>query len=66
MNVTQLEMLLSLYKKAVNHLLYSKDIDSFLKRAKVDLDQSFVQAGKEDASIKKYIEELKELKDLAI
>jgi hypothetical protein len=66
MTSTQLETLLSLYKKAVNQTLYSKDLESYLKRAKMDLDQSFVQTGKEDASIKKYIEELDELKDFTI
>jgi hypothetical protein len=66
MTTTQLEILLNLYKKAINNILYSKDLDSYLKRAKIDLDQSFVQTGKEDASIKKYIEELNELKNLAI
>lgn len=66
MTTTQLEILLDLYKRAVTGTLSEIDIDSHVKRAKIDLDQSFVQNGKEDQTIKRLIEELDELQKHAV
>lgn len=66
MTTTQLELLLDLYKKAVSNALSVRDVDSYIKRASIDLDQSYVNNGKEDSSIKIYIEELTTLKRYAV
>lgn len=54
----QLTKLLSLYKKAVQNDLSSTDFINEIREAKIDLDKSFVQQGKEDESLGNYIEEL--------
>ncbi len=54
----QLTKLLYLYKKAVQNNLSSTDFINEIRQAKIDLDKSFIQHGKEDENLGNYIEEL--------
>ena len=49
---------LSLIQQFVNKELVLTIIDSELLSAKIELDVSFVQAGKEDITVKNYINDL--------
>lgn len=62
MNIQQLEKLLSLYKSAVRRNLTVGDFEQEIKKAQLELDQSFVTEGKEDMNLGEYLEELKQLK----
>lgn len=61
MNNEQLKQLLELYKKAVAKRLSADDFVNEIKAAQIQLDRSFVQSGKEDENLGKYLEELYEL-----
>lgn len=54
----QLTKLLYLYKKALQNNLSSTDFINEIRQAKIDLDKSFIQQGKEDENLGNYIEEL--------
>ncbi len=64
MNKEQLEKLVGFYKKAVQNKLTAEDFVKELKDAQIALDQSFVQEGRENENLGKYIEELYELEKL--
>lgn len=54
----QLTKLLLLYKEALKNNLSAIDFVLEIREAKIDLDKSFVQQGKEDENLGNYIEEL--------
>jgi hypothetical protein len=64
MNKEQLEKLLSLYKMAVEKKLTAGDFVNALQEARIEIDRSFVQTGKEDANLGEYLEELKKLQEV--
>ena len=62
----QLEKLVSLYKKAVKNNLTAGEFKKELEDAKIQIDRSFVESGKEDINIIEYIDELHQLSDFSI
>lgn len=54
----QLTKLLLLYKEALKNNLSSIDFVLEIREAKIDLDKSFIQQGKEDENLGNYINEL--------
>jgi len=58
----QLEKLVSLYKKAVKSNLTAVEFKKELKDAKIQIDRSFVENGKEDMNLGEYLEELNQLR----
>lgn len=63
MTKEQIETLLSLYKKAVANNLTAEMFSKEVIDAKIKLDRSFVEFGKEDMNLCEYLEELNELKE---
>lgn len=61
MTTEQLEKLLALYKKAVANNLTAREFSDEIQQAKIKLDESFVQKGREDENLGKYLAELYEL-----
>ena len=61
MTKEQIETLLSLYKKAVANNLTAEMFSKEVLDAKIKLDRSFVESGKEDMNLGEYLEELNEL-----
>jgi len=59
----QLEKLLSLYKQAVKNNLTAGEFSQEVANAKIQIDKSFVENGKEDMNLGKYLEELNQLRD---
>ena len=66
MTQEQLTKLLSLYKKAVKNNLTAGEFAQEVLNAKIEIDRSFVENGKEDMNLGEYLEELNQLRDLAI
>jgi len=62
----QLEKLVSLYKKAVKNNLTAGEFIEELQNAKIQLDRSFVESGKEDMNLGEYLQELEQLRNFAI
>jgi len=63
MTEEQLTKLLSLYKQAVkNNLTYGEFLQE-VKNAKIQIDRSFVENGKENTNLGVYLEELNQLRD---
>lgn len=60
----QLEILLSLYKKAVEKKLTSGDFVQQFHEANIKLDASFVETGNEDKNLGEFLRELKELQKI--
>ena len=63
MNNEQLKQLLELYKKAVAKNLTADDFVKEIQVTQIQIDRSFVQAGKEDANLGEYLEELYQLQN---
>ncbi|MCE1169626.1 MAG: hypothetical protein LWX70_16220 [Sphingobacteriia bacterium] len=63
MNNEQLKLLLELYKKAVAKRLSADDFVKEIQATQIQIDRSFVQAGKEDANLGEYLEELNQLQN---
>jgi hypothetical protein len=63
MNNEQLKQLLELYKKAVAKNLTGDDFVKEIQSTQIQIDRSFVQAGKEDANLGEYLEELYQLQN---
>jgi hypothetical protein len=63
MSNEQLKQLLELYKKAVAKNLTAEDFIKEIQATQINIDRSFVQAGKEDASLGEYLEELYQLQN---
>lgn len=63
MNNEQLKQLLELYKKAVKKNLTADDFVKEIQATQIQIDRSFVQAGKEDANLGEYLEELNQLQN---
>ncbi|OJX83351.1 MAG: hypothetical protein BGP01_03355 [Paludibacter sp. 47-17] len=63
MNNEQLKQLLELYKKAVAKRLSADDFVKEIQATQIQIDRSFVQAGKEDANLGEYLEELNQLQN---
>jgi len=63
MNNEQLKQLLELYKKAVAKNLTADDFVKEIQETQIQIDRSFVQAGKEDANLGEYLEELYQLQN---
>lgn len=63
MNNEQLKQLLELYKKAVAKNLTADDFVKEIQLTKIQIDRSFVHAGKEDENLGEYLEELYQLQN---
>lgn len=63
MNNEQLKQLLELYKQAVAKRLSADDFVKEIQATQIQIDRSFVQAGKEDANLGEYLEELNQLQN---
>lgn len=63
MSNEQLKQLLELYKKAVAKNLTAEDFIKEIQATQIKIDRSFVQVGKEDASLGEYLEELYQLQN---
>jgi hypothetical protein len=63
MTQEQLTKLLSLYKKAVKNNLTAGEFETEIKNAKIQIDRSFVENGKEDMNLGEYLEELNQLRE---
>ena len=61
----QLTKLLSLYKLAVKNNLTAGEFEAEVKKAKIEIDRSFVENGKEDMNLGEYLEELNQLTEFA-
>lgn len=53
-----------MYKKAVQNNLTAGEFVVELQTARIELDQSFIQNGKEDENLGEYIEEIYQLQKL--
>lgn len=62
MTTEQLESLLALYKKAITNNLTAEMFVKETLAAKIKLDKSFTESGKEDMNLGEYINELNQLK----
>ena len=63
MNNEQLKQLLELYKKEEKKNLTADDFVKEIQATQIQIDRSFVQAGKEDANLGEYLEELNQLQN---
>jgi len=63
MTQEQLTKLLSLYKKAVKNNLTAGEFAQEVQGAKIEIDRSFVESGKEDMNLGEYLEELNQLRE---
>jgi hypothetical protein len=63
MTQEQLTKLLSLYKQAVRNNLTAGEFASEVQKAKIQIDRSFVETGKEDMNLGEYLEELNQLRE---
>jgi len=61
----QLKKLLSMYKLAVKNNLTAGEFETEVKNAKIQIDRSFVENGKEDMNLGEYLEELNQLKEFS-
>lgn len=64
MKNSDLTTLLSLYKKALSDNLTVSEFRESIQNARIELDKSFVQNGKNDTDLEEYINELLELQKL--
>jgi len=65
MTQEQLTKLLSLYKKAIENNFTAGEFKKELEDAKIQIDRSFVENGKEDMNLGEYLEELNQLRKYA-
>jgi len=63
MTTDELTKLLSLYKLAVKNNLTAGEFEEEVRKAKIQIDRSFVRDGKEDMNLGEYLEELNQLRE---
>lgn len=63
MKTSELYRLLELYKKALEDKLTVSEFQTTLHNARIEIDKSFVQTGKQDEDLAEYIEELIKLQE---